>query len=198
MKHSQSFIVTFVLALFVAVTNAAPRRNLLPRQLAVLGLNDPNPCQLSLSSAAMVSPTDGWAVGEGGIILHWNGSVWSQVTSPITGWLLSVAMVSTTDGWAVGEGGVILHWNGSTWSSAPVSLAAKAASPLTSSLHSVDMTSASDGWIVGEAGIILHWNGNTWMQVVGPTLSDLKSVAHGVGHGRLGSGRGRYPALGWQ
>ena len=116
MKHSQSFIVTFVLALFVAVTNAASAQPVAPGNWQCWGPNDPNPCQLSLSSAAMVSPTDGWAVGEGGIILHWNGSVWSQVTSPITGWLLSVAMVSTTDGWAIGEGGVILHWNGGTWS----------------------------------------------------------------------------------
>ncbi|MDP3259667.1 MAG: hypothetical protein Q8M34_03650 [Thermodesulfovibrionales bacterium] len=38
----------------------------------------------NLNSVYMVSSTDGWAVGNNGVILKWNGSNWSKITS-ITG-----------------------------------------------------------------------------------------------------------------
>jgi photosystem II stability/assembly factor-like uncharacterized protein len=59
----------------------------------------------------MVSPTDGWAVGEAGTILHYRDGSWSTVSSPIK-LLFSVAMISPTDGWAVGGSGTILHYSG--------------------------------------------------------------------------------------
>ena len=33
----------------------------------------------TLRSVSMVSPSDGWAVGHGGTILHWDGVTWTQV-----------------------------------------------------------------------------------------------------------------------
>jgi photosystem II stability/assembly factor-like uncharacterized protein len=63
----------------------------------------------------MVSSTEGWAVGSGGAIIRWDGSNWSNVTSPTTQSLQWVFMVSATDGWAVGHGGTIIRWNGSNW-----------------------------------------------------------------------------------
>jgi hypothetical protein len=63
----------------------------------------------------MVSPSDGWAVGYMGATVHWNGTHWSNVTSPTTSDLFSVDMISPSDGWAVGRYGTIIQWTGSEW-----------------------------------------------------------------------------------
>jgi len=63
----------------------------------------------------MVSADDGWAVGEGGTIIRWNGTEWSLVTSPTTLPLYSLFMVSEDEGWAVGEDGTIIQWTGTEW-----------------------------------------------------------------------------------
>lgn len=58
---------------------------------------------------------DGWAVGQQGTILRWNGTNWTAYASPTNQELMSVFMLSQTEGFAAGNGGVILHWDGSSW-----------------------------------------------------------------------------------
>ena len=65
---------------------------------------------------AMVSASEGWAVGTGGLIVHYSHGVWTRVASPTSQALLSVAMVSAAEGWAVGDHGTILHYVGGAWS----------------------------------------------------------------------------------
>jgi type II secretory pathway pseudopilin PulG len=104
----------------------------------------------------VVSVNDIWAVGNNGVILHYNGSTWASVSSPVGTILYKIDMVSATDGWAVGASGVILHYNGSAWSSF--------SSPVSNDLNSIHMVSATDGWAVGASGKILHYNGANWSQ----------------------------------
>ena len=124
-------------------------------------------CFATLNAVDMVSPADGWAVGEGGMIIHWNGIQWRQVASPITASLKSVAMVSASDGWAVGadshDQGVILRWNGAVWQ--------KYQSPTPVGLTSISMVSANDGWATGYGNDpvyarmvnnLLRWDGVDW------------------------------------
>jgi hypothetical protein len=75
---------------------------------------------------SVVSSTDVWAIGDADyssdtLILHWDGTRWSRVTSPNPGSdaneLSGVSAVSPTDAWAVGGAGnhlsyrsLILHW----------------------------------------------------------------------------------------
>ena len=138
-----------------------------------------SPTTKTLASVHMFSSDDGWAVGEDGTIVRWDGSSWSTVTSPTGEFIHSVHMVSPTDGWAVGissriggwamgTGGRILRWDGSSWSIA--------AEPTTSSLYSVYMLSPTDGWAVGEYGTILKWDGSSWSTVASPTESSFYSV----------------------
>src|SRR3974390_3388132 len=72
-----------------------------------------------LSSVAFVSPQAGWAVGEGGTILHTadGGQSWQAQSSGTKQWLGSVGFVSPQAGWAVGDGGTILHTadGGQSW-----------------------------------------------------------------------------------
>lgn len=150
----------------------------------------------ALNGVSAVSPASVWAVGydaAGSLIVRWNGTSWSQVTSPslADATLNGVSMVSPTDGWAVGSylstspsdqfRFLILHWNGSTWTQAPTP------APDHGSLSGVSMDSASNGWAVGvestgQGGraIALHWNGTDWVQVQLPgagAVSDLFGVS---------------------
>ena len=91
-----------------------------------------------LTGVAAISPTDAWAVGTYGhqglmtpagkpLVLHWDGTSWTQATAPFFGGfsgLGGVSAVSATNAWAVGsvDSGshfipttLILHWNGTTW-----------------------------------------------------------------------------------
>lgn len=69
----------------------------------------------SLDSVAMVSASDGWAVGVDGTILHYTGGVWVRVSGPTTATLRAVAMWGPADGWAMGDGGTILRYAGGAW-----------------------------------------------------------------------------------
>jgi hypothetical protein len=98
---------------------------------------NPGPISNSLSDVTAVSPTDVWVAGSycapkcGGhvrtLILHWNGTAWTTVSSPDPGNINSLAAVTATasnNAWTVGTtcvtsvcnfNALILHWNGTAW-----------------------------------------------------------------------------------
>lgn len=102
----------------------------------------------------------GFAVGDSGRILQYNGTNWVQVTSPTTRDLSGVFTVSSSEAWAVGTNGTILRWNGSFWS--------VFSSPVTNALNAIAMLDtdgdgiANRGWAVGTSGRILSYNGSSW------------------------------------
>jgi hypothetical protein len=98
--------------------------------------NGPGTSAGVLNSVSARTHSDAWAAGyfstgSGGtknLVLHWNGTNWTEVTSPSPGGaagsaLSGVDAVSASSVWAVGStspfgtGGktLILHWNGSGW-----------------------------------------------------------------------------------
>jgi photosystem II stability/assembly factor-like uncharacterized protein len=132
---------------------------------------------VSVEALDMMSSTDGWAVGPAGITLHWDGTNWTRVETPINGPLESVDFINSNDGWAVGRrvqySGInyMLHWNGTGWNAVE--------SPKmvgTRTLWAVDMVSSSDAWAVGDSGLIIRWDGTTWQNVTSPTTKHLFSV----------------------
>ena len=156
----------------------------------------PPPGSYTLKSVFMVSPTEGWAVGEQvagppptGIILHYTvtGGVgtWAIFPSPASPSpippLNSVFMLQSNEGWAAGDNATILHYTVTggigTWNVVTVS-----GTPGLSSfanLTSIFMLSPTSGWIVGgiqsqgslSAGpVILYWDGTKWTPVAAPTL----------------------------
>ncbi len=113
-------------------------------------------------------PNDVWVVGGDpsrpnrfvrasiSMILHWNGSGWLALPSPLDTPLNGVWSSGPSDAWAVG-GGTILHWDGSVWSTS--------LSTTNSSFNAVGGSSANDVWVVGAndtGGLILHWDGSAW------------------------------------
>jgi len=144
----------------------------------------------AVTAVDAASANDVWAVGYSlnlpygnrirqSMILHWNGTAWSQLPSPNSGstFLYDVAAVSATDAWAVGSssstGAFVARWNGSTWHTAP--------SPPLASLQSVTARSANDVWVAGGtasgAPAVAHWTGGGWSVTPVPVSGGVGSPA---------------------
>jgi hypothetical protein len=160
----------------------------------------------SLSGVTAGADGTAWAVGsscESGcgtssetvhpLALHWNGTAWSQISSPDPGksailagasagpagtaWAVGHSCVSGCDTASEADAMLIVRWNGSTWSQTP--------SPSPGHAITLDsVAAAADGsaWAVGEfctagcttasetsATLILRWNGSSWSQTPSPS-----------------------------
>ena len=76
----------------------------------------------NLLGVAFDGPSSAFAVGQFGVIIHWNGSAWTedpQSISATTSQLNAVAFGADGQGWAVGANGTILHYDGHSWSVEP-------------------------------------------------------------------------------
>ncbi len=165
-----------------------------------------------LFAVTAVSANDVWAVGamtpEGAttlsvlqpLTLHYDGSAWSQIPTPVVpgesphALLSSVTAAGPNDVWGVGRdgaSGLVLRWNGTTW--------ANVGAPSASSVvrdqidwNSISAVSAGDVWLVGERRlgqfgkngtqpVAAHWNGVAWTLENTPlppgTQNRLASVA---------------------
>jgi hypothetical protein len=134
-----------------------------------------------LNGSFALSGTDAWAVGESTnastgteapLVLNWNGTNWSSVTTPkpsgsTPNWLLkSVAANSASDAWAVGEqsagtkihDSLYEHWNGTAWS--------VVSGPNEGVLNAVVDFSPANAWAFADFSV-LHWNGTAWSVVPG-------------------------------
>jgi photosystem II stability/assembly factor-like uncharacterized protein len=124
-----------------------------------------------LFGIAMISGTDGWAVGQGGTILRYQDGLWLLQESPTTRDLRALSVVAANDIWAVGGtpgNGRILHFDGRTWD---VVLKVE---PI---LFGIAMTSANEGWAVGQGGTVLRFRNGEWRVMENPTSRDLFAVA---------------------
>jgi hypothetical protein len=144
-----------------------------------------------LSGVAAISAGNAWAVGYSGVfnknqktlLLHWNGSRWTQVMTPkpVYGELDGVYATSAHDAWAVGftstAGGangetLIMHWNGKRWS--------RSALIVPGYLMAVD-DAENSVWAVGEThgpSLIMRLTGGRWYVIPapGPPVAELRSV----------------------
>jgi Bacterial Ig-like domain (group 3) len=170
-------------------------------------VKSPNPSQGGvgldeLFGVSAVSGSDAWAVGEytgfpanayDTLILHWNGTAWTQVKSPNPSScpgtecginvLDGVSALSGRSAWAVGEyqnsdgvtlNSLVLRWNGTAWKQVSTPNVPK----LDRGLDGVSAVSGSDAWAVGTEGVlgsaffstlIMHWNGRAWSLVKSPS-----------------------------
>ncbi len=132
------------------------------------------------------SPTDVWAVGAEavnqklqGLILHWDGTAWTQVSIGSVLQLYDVWGAGPNDVWAVGLSGTVLHWDGTAWTPTPIGTSRH--------LNGVWGTGPNNVFIVGGAAplppdgaLIVRWNGAAWSQVTVAGAWSLASI-HGTG-----------------
>lgn len=128
----------------------------------------------SFYSVSGSSLTDAWAVGDNGIIVHWDGAEWLAVPSGTTNALYGVFSVTPTLAYCVGEHGIILRWDGGTWKPQQ--------SPTTQDLYSV--TVAGNPVACGAAGTVVRNDGIDiiWTLDAVPVVTDLHGIAQLVGN----------------
>lgn len=107
-----------------------------------------------LLAADWLSPTDAWAVGLSGLIVHFNGNNWLPVSGGATESLRDVHFTDPGHGWIVGDKGTILFYDGTAWSTQ--------AAPVNGFIYRVWMTSNNEGWATAETNKLLHFDGTTW------------------------------------
>jgi len=157
-------------------------------------VKSPNPVTGAnpLNAVSATSGSDAWAVGysqsastsqRSALILHWNGTAWSNVTSARPGsqsTLYGVSATSATDAWAAGDYvsppalSLTLQWDGTAWSQAASPNPGRSYDILTG----VSADSATDAWAVGYYSqpngyvphdtLTLHWDGTSWSAVKSP------------------------------
>jgi len=94
-------------------------------------------------------------VGNQGLILHYDGSGWKEVTSPANRTLYGIAFRTPSEGWAVGEKGTILKYDGTSWT--------KSDSPVERTFLNVAFFNGKDGYLVGRSGELLTLRDGKWV-----------------------------------
>ena len=110
----------------------------------------------TLNGVFMVSAKSGWACGNNGIILRYDGDAWSKVQIGFsqTENFMSVGFADENNGWIVGTHGTILSYKNGTWSPYP--------SPTQENIYAVAALRSQNAWAVGANGTILRFNGVSW------------------------------------
>jgi hypothetical protein len=177
---------------------------------------DPSPTVNELFGVTAVSADDVWAAGSEvpdilgatpmshTLILHWNGTKWSQVSSPnapgASNTIYGIAANSATSAWAVGNecdylacpfpevttDTLILHWNGTKWSQ----VSSPSPGGANNVLFGVSAVTTDNAWAVGDTSgtdpgavesLVVHWNGTKWSRVASPnpgsSFNDLQAVS---------------------
>jgi|GEM_PF-1014808 len=121
---------------------------------------------------------DVYAGGPGGLIQHWNGTNWTQITNSTTKTIYAIHGLSTKDIWVVGGDAyttnitnrcLILHYDGTKWSE----MAAPKYSGWTYPLSAVYAVGPKDVWATTDTGTFpVHYDGTSWKFVTLPLLLD--------------------------
>lgn len=112
-----------------------------------------------LNGVCLVNKKLGWACGNNGQVLKWDGETWSKVDTGLAKNenLMAVAFADENEGWITGTHGVILHYNNGTWT--------QDTSPTQEVLYSIAVTPSRNVWVAGSNGTLLIYNGISWGKV---------------------------------
>lgn len=126
----------------------------------------PIPQGETLRAAWGAAPDDVWAVGDGGIVLHYDGAEFRREPALTAQNLLAVHGSSASDVWVAGDGGVVLHYDGQAWSLEDVgALIDASGGAMTGVLHGIFAAGPDAVWAVGHSGaaaVIIHHDGESW------------------------------------
>ena len=119
-----------------------------------------------------LTATDIWAVGDGGLLAHYDGISWSVNKAVTTSDLKGVWASGPSDVWAVGASGTVLHYSSGAWTATTVG---------TKDLKGIWGSSPTEIWaggeITGGAAVLRHYNGATWLSVnTGLSASSVNGV----------------------
>ncbi len=126
----------------------------------------PSPQGETLRAAWAAAPDDVWAVGDGGVLLHYDGTGFRAEHPGTDQDLLAVHGSGPDDVWAVGNGGDVLHYDGKSWSVQDLGdLIDASGGSMTGVLHGVFAAAPDAVWAVGHSGVsavVIHYDGKQW------------------------------------
>lgn len=114
---------------------------------------------------------DLFVVGSDGIILHFDGRIWSAQPTPATEHYTAVWGSSGqvfVAGMDTPEGGLIRHYDGQCWN--------RQSTPPTRYLNALWGSGVDDVFTVGAQGTIFHYDGHSWQLQRSGTTEDLLGV----------------------
>lgn len=136
---------------------------------------------------------DLWVVGNGGTIIHWNGSSWTAEESSTTEDLWGIWGAGPNDLWAVGGSGfpdataTIVRYEGDGWRTVELPELTR---PGVTAIFKVWGTGPDNVIFVGQRGTLLRWDGSSLEEELVGTSDDLISV-WGTGPDRIAVVGGR-------
>jgi photosystem II stability/assembly factor-like uncharacterized protein len=132
----------------------------------------------TINAICLVNKKLGWAVGNNGLIMQYDGQTWNKIQTGLAQNqnFMAVGFLNETEGWAVGTQGTILHYNNGQWT--------QDTSPTQEVLYSIAITASRTVWVVGSNGAILTYNGISWGTVYAnggtaaapTTVADIYSI----------------------
>lgn len=139
--------------------------------------------EVALMSVGGTSPDDVWAVGadggQGGVVLHFDGTAWSRIPSGQAYDLWWVHALAPSQVFIGGAGATVLEWNGSAFR--------RHVTPgrAADTVFGVWASSPTDVWAVGgrvgRYGFIWHYDGTTWTNVELPDNVPLDNTGERPG-----------------
>jgi photosystem II stability/assembly factor-like uncharacterized protein len=116
-------------------------------------------------SIAMVSSTRGWLATREGEILHWDGTSWQTMVSPVVRLFAKssykVEVTETGSLWVVGVSDLVWRYRSGDWTTLNKP-------PFSFPLADVSIVSAHEAWAVGIKGGIPHFYKGTWQAIPTP------------------------------
>jgi hypothetical protein len=115
------------------------------------------------------SPTNVYAVGAGGRIMHFTAGAWTAMLSPTARTLVRISGSGPSDIWAVGDS-VLIHFDGTQWANVPMTgdlrqLASHAPSFLQNDFQlGLWARNPKEVYLGGENGAIARWDGTNWRE----------------------------------
>jgi hypothetical protein len=129
------------------------------------------PCDPYLNAVWSSSPTYVFAVGDSGLVVHYDGTDWTSQASGTIQHLNAVWGSGSGVGaviFAVGNAGTILSFDGASWHAQT--------SGTTQPLYGIWGASPSDVFAVGGGGTILHYDSSAWTTQSSGSTQALRAV----------------------
>jgi hypothetical protein len=114
-------------------------------------------------------PNDVWVAGEGGTLMHWDGTKFTRTPTGTRESFDAMWGSGPQDIWAIGPSSAAYHFNGSTWTRVSIPT-------LSYYAEAISGRGSNLAWIAGYDGSMHKWNGATWTKMTTATTNRLYSV----------------------
>lgn len=121
-----------------------------------------------LNGVFSIDENNAYAVGNGGLVLHFDGTNWTSIDAGISEDLFDLYFVNENMGWVAGDGGSIFMYDGTTWTDQ---------SPEADAFNAIYMIDENMGYATGADGFLYTYDGSAWTQSAtefGEEMQDIK------------------------